>query len=714
MNLLRWLLRHLFRLCFRLDAHGLGHLADPPRGTLFVANHLSYLDAVLLWAFLPADTRYVMHTQVARWPWLRPLLARVPVLPMDPANPHALKGLVAHLRQGGRACIFPEGRITTTGAQMKVYPGAALAAVKTRAPVVPIHLEGLEETPFSRVLASARRRLFPRVTLTVLPARPLAVAPGHGGKALRAAATRALEDLMAAARIAAGPREETLFAALAAARRRHGGRRVALVEADGRTVTYDGLLTRSLALGAWVRRNSRPGERLGLLLPTGAAAVTAFYACSGAGRVPALLNFSLGARPLGLACATAGLTTVVTARRFLAQAGLESLVDDLPEGVRVVYLEDVAAGLGALDKGLAWLRVRTGALPRGGDRHEPAVVLFTSGSEGAPKGVVLSHANLLANQAQLAARVDFNAADVVLNALPLFHSFGLTAGTLLPLSAGMRTVLYPSPLHYRVIPELAYQFNATVLFGTNTFLAGYGRHAHPYDFHRLRYVFAGAEPLAATTRSLWQERFGIRIFEGYGATETAPVLALNTPLAHRPGTVGRLLPGVSYRLEPVAGVRDGGRLLVSGPNVMQGYLRHDDPGTLHPPRAGDRAGWYDTGDVVAVDGDGFVTVLGRVKRFAKVGGEMVSLGAVEELVRRLWPEAGHAVVARPDPVKGEQLVLVTEWAGAERGALASFARGHGVAEIQVPRRVVRVPALPLLGSGKLDYRRVAELAREVA
>jgi acyl-[acyl-carrier-protein]-phospholipid O-acyltransferase/long-chain-fatty-acid--[acyl-carrier-protein] ligase len=334
------------------------------------------------------------------------------------------------------------------------------------------------------------------------------------------------------------------------------------------------------------------------------------------------------------------------------------------------------------------------------------VVLFTSGSEGTPKGVVLSHANLLANREQLAAKFDFSAQDVILNALPLFHSFGLTSATLLPLLSGMKVFFYPSPLHYRIVPEVAYDVNATVLFGTNTFLAGYGRHAHPYDFYSVRYVFAGAERLQEETRRLWARKFGLRILEGYGATETSPVIAGNSPMENREGTVGRILPGIAYRLEPVPGLEAGGRLVVRGPNVMLGYLLADRPGELVPPPDG----WYDTGDIVTLDADGYVTIRGRAKRFAKVGGEMVSLGAVEELAGRVWPGAQHAVVTRPDERKGEQLVLVTTAADADRAALAARARADGLSELHVPRAVVRAQTIPLLGTGKVDYRAVAALA----
>jgi acyl-[acyl-carrier-protein]-phospholipid O-acyltransferase/long-chain-fatty-acid--[acyl-carrier-protein] ligase len=325
---------------------------------------------------------------------------------------------------------------------------------------------------------------------------------------------------------------------------------------------------------------------------------------------------------------------------------------------------------------------------------------------------VLSHANILANCAQISARVDYQAQDKILNALPLFHSFGLTAGTLLPITAGMRVFFYPSPLHYRIVPEMAYDIGATIMFGTNTFLKGYARFAHPYDFYTLRYVFAGAEKLSNETRRIWSDKFGVRVIEGYGATEASPVLASNTPMDNRPASVGRLLPGIDHYLEDVPGVERGQRLVVRGPNIMLGYLRVEQPGVLEPPRTARGPGWYDTGDIVEMDDAGFISILGRAKRFAKVAGEMVSLGEVEELVSQLWPERHHAIVAVADASKGEQLVLVTEQQQADRKAVQQFVREKGASELAVPRRVMHVKNIPVLGSGKIDYPAVTQLVKE--
>jgi acyl-[acyl-carrier-protein]-phospholipid O-acyltransferase/long-chain-fatty-acid--[acyl-carrier-protein] ligase len=554
-----------------------------------------------------------------------------------------------------------------------------------------------------------RQRWFPRVRIRILAPRKLSPPEGVTGRARRAALRRTLGDEMVRTMFATAPVDTTLFDTLLEARAQHGGGHVIVDDIEFRPMTYRNLIAASFALGRALASRTGHGERVGVLLPTSRASVVTFFALQSEGRVPAMLNFSIGPSAAQSACRAAEVRLVVTARRFVEKAKLEPMVAALAEQTTVLYLEDVRGEIGPLPRLAAFVRSLV-ARPhhRPEQANEPAVVLFTSGSEGTPKGVVLSHRNLLSNKHQLAAVIDISPKDIVFNALPVFHSFGLTGGLLLPLLAGVRVFLYPSPLHYRTIPELVYGVNATIMFGTDTFLAGYARVADNYDFYSVRYVFAGAERVKPETRRAWFEKFGIRILEGYGTTETSPVVAANTPMHFRAGTVGRLLPGITARLEPVPGIEAGGRLFVTGPNVMVGYLRAETPGVIDPPADG----WYDTGDIVEIDAEGFVTIKGRAKRFAKVAGEMVPLGAVEEFVARVWPAAMHAVVSVPDAKRGEQLVLVTDQMDATRSVLAGAARDAGIPEIFVPRSIVQVAKVPILATGKTDYVSVARLAAE--
>jgi acyl-[acyl-carrier-protein]-phospholipid O-acyltransferase/long-chain-fatty-acid--[acyl-carrier-protein] ligase len=335
--------------------------------------------------------------------------------------------------------------------------------------------------------------------------------------------------------------------------------------------------------------------------------------------------------------------------------------------------------------------------------------LFTSGTEGDPKGVVLTNRNLVANARQIhqhAASV-LGTNDVMLNPLPMFHAYGLTAGMLMPLLKGMKVVLYPSPLHYRQIPKLIAETRATMMVATDTFLQGYARAAEAGDLASVRFVVAGAERVKDSTRAMW-DKWGTILLEGYGATECAPVIAVNLPEGNRPGTVGTMLPGIEHRIESVEGITVGGRLMVRGSNVMAGYMHAARPGEIVPPPDG----WHDTGDIVTIDGDGFVTIRGRAKRFAKIGGEMVSLAAVEGIISGLWPDCNHVVVSLPDARKGEQLVLVTEQPNADKDALLRHSKAAGLPELWVPRAVLVVGSIPVMGTGKVDLPATTELARQ--
>ncbi|HLO77207.1 MAG TPA: acyl-[ACP]--phospholipid O-acyltransferase [Magnetospirillum sp.] len=699
----------LFRLAYRVKVNGLENVPAAGQRAVIVVNHTSFLDAALLAAFLPEKPVFAVNTFIARAWWVRPFLRVVDAFPVDPTNPMSTKSLIRAVQDGRSLVIFPEGRITVTGALMKVYEGPGMVADRADAVVVPVRIDGAQFTPFSRLRGKLRLQWFPTITITVLPPRRFGVPDEVKGRARRQRIGAALYDVMSGMMFETAHRDRTLFTALLEARQRTGGGAPVIEDINRKPLSYDRMVASALALGRVLSHHAKAGEAMGVLLPNAAATAVGFFALQAFGRVPAMLNFSTGPGNVVAACEAACIRTVLTSRRFIEQGRLSATVQALEAQVRVLYLEDVAAGMGPLSKLYGLIaRPFAAAVHRRARRapSDPAVILFTSGSEGTPKGVVLSHANILANCAQLAARVAFSPTDSVFNALPVFHSFGLTGGLLLPVLAGIRVFLYPSPLHYRIVPEMVYDTNATIMFGTDTFLSGYGRVASPYDFYSVRYVFAGAEKVKDETRRVWMEKFGLRLLEGYGATETAPVLAVNTPMHFKAGTVGRLLPGIQHRLEPVPGVDDGGRLWVKGPNVMLGYYRTEKPGELEPPADG----WYDTGDIVDVDELGYVRILGRAKRFAKIAGEMVSLGKVEGEIAARWPDGQHAVVAVADDRKGEQLVLITDRAEATRETILAHFRAQGLAELLAPKAVLKVDRVPLLATGKADYVAVKALA----
>ena len=503
--------------------------------------------------------------------------------------------------------------------------------------------------------------------------------------------------------------KRSIFQAYLQAAAKNGGDKVALTDGDGKKFTYKELTRAAFALGGAIARKAAKNERVGVLLPTGAGALIAFFALLSRGRTPAMLNFTAGARNLLLACKAAEVSRIVTAKKFVEIAGLEKLMDDLSEAVDIIYLEDVREELTWRDKALA---VAGPILPRllAAQPHhdDEGVILFTSGTEGTPKGVVLSHQNIIANTEQISAHVELLPTDIFFNPLPTFHCYGLTAGALWPVLNGHPVVLHPSPLQTKIIPKRIFETGSTVLFATDTFLSQYMRASADGAMSSLRIAVCGAERVRDETRQAAEKRFGFEVLEGYGVTEGSPVLAANQPGDIRAGTVGQLLPGIESRLEPIEGLENAGRLHVRGLNIMKGYITADEPGILKPTEDG----WHDTGDVVAMDEEGYVSIRGRLKRFAKIGGEMVSLAVVENCASAVWPDNLHAAAILPDPKKGEQVVLVTDRQDAPRSLLLAWAQSHGVAELSVPKKIVSVDEIPVLGTGKIDFLKVKTLAEE--
>ncbi len=698
------LLWGLFKLVYRLEVRGLEHYPQDSERLVIVCNHVSYIDAPILALFLPKMPMFAISPVIADAWWVKPWLRFANVVRVDTTKPIATKTLIKQVKLGEHCVVFPEGRLTETATIMKVYEGAAMIAARAEAQVLPVHLEGVEYTPFSRLDGRVKRRFFGKVILTITRPVTLSVEPTLTFRQKRSALAVQLYDLLCKTMYRARWRPKNLLAGVLAAAAKNGEIVGLLEDADRKPLGYKKFFLGVDLLGREIAKQTQPSETLGILLPNAVGTIVTFFAVHAQGRVPALLNFSAGAKAILSALKTAQIQTLLTSRRFIEQGKLQDLLARLEAeapNLKIIYLDDLREKINTFNK-LNALFFASSRLKKAAATikpHDRAVVLFTSGSEGAPKAVVLSHDNILANCYQVHSRLDFHNGDKVFNALPMFHSFGITVGTVLPLLFGVRLFVYPSPLHYRIVPELVYTMNATIFLSTDTFLNGYARLANAYDFRSVRYLVAGAEKVKSSTRSIWMEKFGLRILEGYGATETAPVLALNNPILNQAGSVGRLVPGLSYRLETVPGIAEGGRLWVKGDNVMLGYIKAEAPGVLQPPSDG----WYDSGDIVTINPLGFVFIQGRAKRFAKIGGEMISLAAVEEWLALLFPQGNHAVISVADAKKGEQLLWLSDAAEASRDQLSQAAKNSGHSELWLPKKLLVVAQVPVFASGKIDY-----------
>lgn len=696
-----------FKLLYRIADSRIRIARDAQAPVIYVVTHQSRIDPALMLSLLPGETLHILDGASAKSVWLEPWRELARTITFNAEHVFVSRRLVRVLKGKGRLAVYIPAAVEPDMRSFRLYRAVIRIAMQADARIVPIFIGGAQALPFQASgKPAALRRWFPRLNISVLePMTAPELVARNGSPATRNA--HALFDRMAEARLAATSPDLTLFQAVRDAAEHFGPGRLVLEDATGNRLSYRKLLIGARILAQHFTKLTNPGESVGVMLPNTGAAVLALLGLASAGRISALVNYTAGPANVGTAMRTAVIRIVISSRAFVEKAKLGDIVQAVESaGAKLVWLEDLQTGMTAIDKFRAALLWRYPV-----DRNkagDPAVILFTSGSEGLPKAVVLSHRNLIANAMQGEARVTVSCRDIALNILPMFHSFGLTAGTLLPLINGMKLFLYPSPLHYKLIPQVARRLKPTVMFGTDTFLAQYARTASEGDFSSLRFAVAGAEAVKAETRRVWNERFGTMILEGYGLTEAAPVVAVNTAIHNREGTVGRLLPAMRMRIEPVEGVPEGGRLFLAGPNVMMGYMTADRPGELRPLADG----WQDTGDVVKVDNEGFITITGRAARFAKIAGEMVSLGAVEMLVQSLWPEERHAIVSVPDHKRGERIVLVTTATQANAASLRKLGKQAGIAELAVPGDIVKVTEIPVLGSGKTDYRATRDLAIE--
>ncbi|WP_233590596.1 AMP-binding protein [Legionella qingyii] len=694
----RWI-RAILTYCFKVELRG---TYQPEPNSVIIANRTSKIDLLLLAVFLPEQLTVAFPPRSAGRLWMKIMMLFADVIVIDSTNAFAARALIKAIREGKRCVIFPQG-IGLQEESLKVFDAPGMVLQKAGASVIPIRIDGAQHSIFSISKDKHRTYLFPKIILHVLPTQSY-IQKENTPLDRNAMSTR-LFQLISELTFANSYQPMSMFEALIQGTVLGTKNKAKIEDANRAPLTSKQFLARCFILGRQIKEQTQVGEHVGIMLPTTIAGMVTFFALHAYRRIPAMLNFSLGLHNLLATCNVAEVKTIYTARQFIDSAKLESIVEGLQNaGIKIYFLEDFKSSinlghkLSGIFKGMfpsrAYKLIGDPVSP-----EEPGVILFTSGSEGLPKGVVLTHSNLLANCCQLTSRVDFSSHDKFFNALPIFHCFGLTTGSILPLIQGISCFYYPSPLHYKIIPGLIYQTGATIMLGTDTFLTGYARVAERHDFSSVRYIFAGAEKVKPETIRHWIDAFGVKVYEGYGATEAAPVISMNCPLASIPGSVGMLLPSMESRIQPVDGIAEGGRLILRGPNVMKGYLSSEKPGTI----IATEDGWHDTGDIVTMNEEGFITIAGRAKRFAKIAGEMVSLTAVEGVAASIWPELLHAAVSKKSPKKGEQIILYSEAESADKVSFVKRIKELNYSELLIPHQIVPGSKIPVLPSGKIDY-----------
>ena len=692
-----WVFKVIFTLWFRVKIKG--HYPKETNSVI-IANQVSTIDALLLAIFLPERLSFLLVPELYNKRGVKFLMLFAEVFCIDPTKTATIQSIVETIRSDKRCVLFPQAG----QGELSGYALSALILQQSGAKIRPIRIDGTQYSVFSLVKDKFLSKLFPNVSLHLRETIIFQSTQNEKEEEKRLA--RELFLLLSEMSYDNFDKNKTLFKAMLEGAYRARKYKAFIEDSNRSPLTARQFVTRCFILGQQFSTETQVAEIVGLMLPTTIVGIASFFALQAYRRIPAMLNFSGGFYNLYSACQAVGIKTIYTSRQFIQTAKLEDLVEELrAAGLELRFLEDFVNKIKLTHKMAGLLKSYLPNLTYsilGGASENPnqiAILLFTSGSEGVPKGVALSHTNLLANCYQMISRVDFSPQDVFFNALPIFHCFGLTAGSIIPLLTGNRCFLYPSPLHYKIISALVREVGATIFFATDTFLRGYARVADPKDFSTLRYIFAGAEKVKVETIQHWQETFGAQVYEGYGATEASPVISLNCPSLSRLGSVGIPLPGIECRIEVVEGIAEGGRLHVRGPNIMLGYVCTKYPQGIDKPKSG----WHDTGDIVCIDKDGFLTIAGRAKRFAKLGGEMVPLSAVEAIASALWPEQLHAALCKKCPRKGEQIVLFSEASAANKADFIKYVRTHRQSDLLIPQCLFTKVKIPLLSSGKIDY-----------
>ena len=711
-------LRAALRGMYRVRVVGLENL--PRRGPAVLAsNHVSGLDVLLIWLYSRAAPRFLLPQAEYEWlGWVARWMRAIPIPGGEgPGLGEALQEAREELARGGTVGVFPEGVISRTGHLLPFSPDVSRVVAGTGAPVIPVYLEGLSGGLFSYWDGKLVRRPR-RLRRPVIVQFGRAVAPNATLSQLRHA-------IMELGAVAAGrwhgPRDRLERRFIAAAKRNWA--QLALADSGGRELSYGRALTASVLLARWLRR-MRPAEpMIGILLPACAAAALANMAVLMSGKVPVNLNFTAGREAMQSAIEKCGLKTLLSSRQFLEKVSLPGLAG-------IVLLEDVSGAFTKLQKAAAAIAVRLTPgrvlerLYGGRSVDELATVIFSSGSTAEPKGVMLSHRNIISNLDSLRRIFILSRRECVVGVLPFFHVFGFTCTLCFPLAYGLAAVYHPNPIEARAVGELTARYQGTLLIATPTFFGHYLRRCSPQEFSSLRYAISGGEKLPRALVCAFQDKFGLPLLEGYGTTELSPVVAVNVPdlegeglvqQGHKPGSVGRPIPGVAVRvLEPSTGealpAGAEGMLAVRGPGCMLGYLGN-------PQRTAEvlREGWYLTGDIGALDEEGFLYVSDRLSRFSKIGGEMVPHMRLEEQISQLLDGTPCVVTSLPDPERGERLVVLYTRRDVSPAEIWSSLQRSSLPKLWLPKRenicwVEELP--PPLPSGKLDLRRVKQLAAE--
>ncbi|WP_375326761.1 acyl-[ACP]--phospholipid O-acyltransferase [Candidatus Tisiphia endosymbiont of Nemotelus uliginosus] len=715
----RGILKVIFDFMYNVEVKGIENFYKAGKRSVIIANHISYLDPAVLATYLPEEMTFAINTTIAKAWWVRPFLKVNRTLPVDPTSAMAIKTLIKEVQKDKKIAIFPEGRISITGSLMKVYEGPGMIAEKAGATILPVRIDGTQFTHFSKLKNILKTRIFPKITVTILP--PVQFASRQDiqnmdNRAKRKYMGQALYDIMVDMMFESSNYKNTLFQSLIESAKVHGFKKQIIQDVDYQGITYQQLLLDSFTLAYLMKREAKSANYLGLMLPNMIKVVSTFYAMQALGSTVVMLDYTSEVGHIITACQTTSVNIIYTSKEFIEKARLqETIIKILAANINIIYLED-------LQQRISWgIRIKLllynlfpqsyyNSICTNHRDQGAAVVVFTSDCLAAQKAIVLSHRNLQANRFQLGAKLQFSPEDLAFIALPFSDCFGLTS-TIMMILNGVPTFLYLSAQHYRNIPEVIYDIGATIIFSVDIFLDNYALYAHPYDFYSIRYVLAYGGTLREQTRQVWLNKFGIRIFEMYGTAEMSSVIACNTPMHYRSGSVGRLVPQVEYYIKQVEGIEGAGQLFVKGPNIMLGYMFNNNPGVLHYTASELGLGWLDTQEVVKCDQDGYIMVLGKLEQFIMIEEKKIPLLLIEQLANIIDKDSANAVIHLENVNREKKIILFTTSVAINNAKFIEILHNNLLPLAYLPE-IINVQEIPRISKGKVNYKQLENIYRK--
>lgn len=615
-KVLRQIAKFLFNIIYDVKVTGLSNFYNAGKRVVVVANHLSYMDPALLAIYLPEDLIFAIDTEQAQKYWIKPFLRIVKALPVDTNNPMAIKTLIQEVRKNRKIAIFPEGRISTTGSLMKIYEGPGMIASKADAAILPIRIDGPQFTHFSKIKDILKTKIFPKITITILPPVKLDTASlEYSSKIQRKISSQTLYDIMVHMLFESSEKNRTIFQSLIDSAKTYGMSKKVIQDFAGHDLSYSDLIFSAFKFATKVKSNHVQYSHVGLMLPNTRDFMIAFYGLQACSFVTAIMDYTWSVSKIIDVCTKTDLKAIYTSKSLFKQEDgvLQDLINSSVQyGIKIICIEDVINSkstlLSNLSLGLSKLFPQTFyniAFPEL-DASSAALILFTK--RNAKKAIVISHKNFQSNRYQAIVKMDLNQRDIAFNSIPMSASYSLIYTNIMVLS-GIKVCLYSLEANYKMIPEYIYNIGATIMLATDTLLSTISKFAHQYDFYSMRYIFACSEKLNQDTRDTWFSKFGVRILEFYNLTEATTFVSSNTPMHDRYGTVGRFMPHIEYSIKPIDQNPQEGYLSIKGPNLMIQAIDLDTGITQDFHQSKDANKWYDTGDVILLDEDGYVTII---------------------------------------------------------------------------------------------------------